>query len=156
MLMQAPLPVPLSLCLHPGYFKFKTMLEGTLECGKRKPGDLFTKRVSYHLQRPFAKVPLGDQSLLVGDVESTLGQCPNDGIVAQQGLGSVTLQDEAAGPAVEVCRQQEARHGRLQVLLLILVRVEGVLQICRDAVCMAEGRRRYSRFGSEVLRLQNI
>lgn len=85
------------------------------------------ENLSYHLQRPFSKVPLGDQSLLVGDVESTLSQCLNDSIVAQQGLGSVTLQDEAAGPAVEVCRQQEAGHRRLQVLLLILVCVEGVL-----------------------------
>lgn len=91
---------------------------------KKKKG---FENLSYHLQRPFSKVPLGDQSLLVGDVESTLSQCLNDSIVAQQGLGSVTLQDEAAGPAVEVCRQQEAGHRRLQVLLLILVCVEGVL-----------------------------
>ncbi len=85
------------------------------------------KNLSYHLQRPLSKVPLSDQSLLVGDVESALSQCLNDSIVAQQGLGSVALQDEAAGPAVEVCRQQEAGHGGLQVLLLILVCVEGVL-----------------------------
>lgn len=79
------------------------------------------------MQRPLSKVPLSDQSLLVGDVEPTLSQCMDDGIVAQQGLGSVALQDEAAGPAVEVCRQQEAGHRRLQVFLLILVCVEGVL-----------------------------
>lgn len=85
------------------------------------------KKVSYHLQRPLSKVPLSDQSLLVGDIESTLSQRLNDGVVAQQGLGIVPLQDEAASPAVEVCRQQEAGHGRLQVLLLILVCVEGVL-----------------------------
>lgn len=79
------------------------------------------------MQRPLSKVPLGDQSLLVGDVESTLSQRLNDSIVAQQGLSGVTLQDEAAGPAVKVCRQQEAGHRRLQVLLLILVCVEGLL-----------------------------
>lgn len=90
------------------------------------------------MQRPFSKVPLSDQPLLVGDVEPALSQSLDDGIVAQQGLGRVALQDEAAGPAVEVCRQQEAGHRRLQVLLLILVRVEGVLQVCRDAVCVTE------------------
>lgn len=79
------------------------------------------------MQRPLSKVPLSDQPLLVGDVESTLSQRLDDSIVAQQGLGSVALQDEAPGPAVEVCRQQEAGHRRLQVLLLILVCVEGVL-----------------------------
>lgn len=60
--------------------------------------------------------------------------------MAQQRLGSVALQDEAAGPAVEVGRQQEAGHGGLQVLLLILVCVEGVLQVCWDAVCVTDGR----------------
>ena len=96
--------------------------------------------VSYHLQRPLSKVPLSDQSLLVCDVESTLSQRLNDSVVAQQGFGSVALQNEAAGPAVEVCRQKEAGHRRLQVLLLILVCVEGVLQVCRDAVCMMDRR----------------
>lgn len=84
-------------------------------------------KLSYHLQRSLSKVPLSDQSLLVGNVESTLSQRLNDSIVTQQGFGSVALQDEAAGPAVEVCGQQQAGHRRLQVLLLILVCVEGVL-----------------------------
>lgn len=79
------------------------------------------------MQWPLSKVPLSDQSLLVCNVESTLSQRLNDSIVAQQGLGSITLQDEAAGPAVEVCRQQEASNRRLQVLLLILVCVERIL-----------------------------
>lgn len=100
------------------------------------------KHLSYHLQRPLPQVPLSDQPLLVGDVESALSQRLDDGVVAQQGFRSVALQDEAAGPAVQVCRQQEAGHGRLQVLLLILVCVEGVLQVCWDAVCMTEGRER--------------
>jgi len=56
-----------------------------------------------------------------------LSQRLNDSIVAQQGLWRLTLQDEAAHPAVEVRRQQKARKRRLQVLLLILVCVEGVL-----------------------------
>lgn len=89
--------------------------------------EIKNKNLSYHLQRPFSKVPLSDQSLLVRDVESALSQRLNDSVVAQKGLGSVTLQDEAAGPAVEVCRQQQARHRRLQMLLLILVCVEGIL-----------------------------
>lgn len=96
--------------------------------------------LSHHLQRPFPEVPLSHQPLLVGDVESALGQRLNDGIGAQQGLLSVALQDEAGGPAVEVGGQQQAGHGRLQVLLLILVRVEWLLQVRRDAVCMVEGR----------------
>lgn len=87
------------------------------------------------MQRPFSKVPLGDQPLLVGDVETALSQRLDDAVVAQQRLGRVALQDEAAGPAVQVCRQQETGHWRLQVLLLVLVRVEGVLQVCWDAVC---------------------
>lgn len=90
----------------------------------------------YHLQRPLSQVSLSDQSLLVGDVETTLSQRLDDSVVTQQRLGSVTLKDEAAGPAVEVCRQQEAGHRRLQMLLLILVCVEGVLQVCWDAVCI--------------------
>ena len=94
------------------------------------------------MQRPLSQVPLSDQSLLVSDVESSLGQRLDDGIVAQQGLCSITLKDEAAGPAVEVCRKQEAGHGRLQVLLLILVCVEGVFQVCWDAVCTNTGRKK--------------
>lgn len=47
--------------------------------------------------------------------------------MAQQGLGSIALQDEAAGPAVEVSREQEAHHRRLEVLLVILVCVEWLL-----------------------------
>lgn len=90
--------------------------------------------VAHHLQRPFSKVPLGDQPLLVGDVKAALSQRLDDGVMAQQRLGRVALQDEAAGPAVEVCGQQKARHRRLQVFLLVLVRVEGVLQVCWDAV----------------------
>lgn len=99
------------------------------------------KNPSYHLQRPLSKVPLSDQSLLVSDVESSLSQSLDDGIVAQRGLGGVALQDEVAGSAVEVCGEQEAGHGRLQVLLLILVCVERVLQVCWDAVCIMEGKK---------------
>lgn len=61
--------------------------------------------------------------------------------MTQQRLGSVAFQDEAAGPAVEVCRQQEASHRRLEVLLFILVCVERVLQVCWDAVCVIEGQK---------------
>lgn len=96
----------------------------------------------HHLQRPFPQVPLGDQPLLVGDVEASLGQRLDDGVVAQQGLGGVALQDEAAGPTVEVRGQQEARHRGLQVLLLVLVRVEGVLQVCWDTVLNDRGVRK--------------
>ena len=93
------------------------------------------------MQRPFLKVPLSDQPLLIGDVESTLSQRLNDRLVVQQGLGSIILQDEAAGPAVQICRQQEAGHGRLQMLLLILVCVEGVLQVPWDAFCKTDARK---------------
>lgn len=79
------------------------------------------------MQRPFSKVSLCNHSLLVSDVESALSQGLDDGVVAQQGLGSIPLQDEAAGPAVEVSREQEAGHGGLQVLLVILVCVEWLL-----------------------------
>lgn len=86
------------------------------------------------MQGPFSEVPLGNQPLLVGDVESALSQRLDDGVVAQQGLGGVAPQDEAAGPAVEVGGEQEAGQGRLQVLLVILVCVEWLLQVCWDAV----------------------
>lgn len=79
------------------------------------------------MQRSFSKVPLGNQSLLVSDVESTLSQRLNYSIVAQERLGCIALQDEAAGPAVEVCRLQEAGHRRLQMLLVVLVCVEWLL-----------------------------
>lgn len=70
-----------------------------LQCGVRKVN---LKTAAHHLQRSLPQVSLHDQSLLVGDVESTLSQSLDDGIVTQQRLGSIALQNEAAGPAVEV------------------------------------------------------
>lgn len=52
-----------------------------------------------------------------------------------QGSHLVALEDEAADAAVQLTGQQQPDHGRLDVLLLILVRVEGVAQVLRDVVC---------------------
>lgn len=67
----------------------------------------------YHLQRPFSQVPLSNQPFFVCDVEAALSQRLDDGVVAQQGLGCIALQDEAAGPAIQVSREEEAGHRRL-------------------------------------------
>lgn len=69
-----------------------------------------------------------------------MSQRLDDGIMTQQRLGGVALQDEAAGPAVEVSGQQETCHWRLQVFLLILICVEWLLQVCWDTVCVMERR----------------
>lgn len=90
---------------------------------------------AHHLDGPLPQVALGDQPLLVADVEALLGECADDGVVAQQWLGGVALQDEAPGPAVRLRRQQQAHHWRFDVLLLVLVPVEGLPQVGGDAVC---------------------
>lgn len=46
----------------------------------------------------------------------------------------LAVQDEAAHPAVELRGEQQANDGGLDVLLLILVSVEGIPQVCRDVI----------------------
>ena len=91
--------------------------------------------ISHHLYGGVAEIPLCDKFLLVGDVETSRGEGLDDGIVSQQRLGGVAAQDQAPGAAVELGRQQQGCHGGLQVLLVILVPVEGLLQVLGDAVC---------------------
>ena len=82
------------------------------------------------------KVSLCDEPLLVGDVEASLSQGLDYGVMPQEMPGGrVSLQHGAAGPAVEVSRQEEADYRGLQVLLVVLVRVEGLPQVCWDTIC---------------------
>lgn len=115
--------------------------------------------ISYHLQGPLAEVSLSNQPRLVCDVESLLGQGLDDSIVINQGLDdsmvtnqglgdsmmTSTRQDEAPGSAVELSRQQQADDCRLQMLLFILVCVEGLLQVGRDTVCLGGRGREVKR-----------
>ena len=81
------------------------------------------------------KVSLCDEPLLVGDVEASLSQGLDYGVMPQKRPdGRVTLQDVAAGPPVEVGGQEEADHGGLQVLLGVLVQVEGLGQLLRNRI----------------------
>lgn len=54
--------------------------------------------------------------------------------MALEGDGLLGVQDEPTHPAVELSRQQQTDDGGLDVLLLILVGVEGVPQVCRDVI----------------------
>lgn len=54
--------------------------------------------------------------------------------MALEGGGLLSVQDEPTHPAVELSRQQQTDDGGLDVLLLILVGVEGVPQVCRDVI----------------------
>lgn len=46
----------------------------------------------------------------------------------------LAVQDEAAHPAVELPGEQQADNGGLDVLLFILVSVEGIPRVCRDVI----------------------
>lgn len=49
--------------------------------------------------------------------------------MAQQGLRSIAPEDEAPGAAVQLGGEQQANHGWLDVLLVILVRVEWLSEL---------------------------
>lgn len=54
--------------------------------------------------------------------------------MALQSRHLIRLEDEAADAAVQLAGQQQLDHGRLDVLLLVLVDVERVLQLLGDVV----------------------
>lgn len=72
------------------------------------------------------QVSLGDQPILVGDIQAFLGQSLNHGVVSEQRFDSVAAEDQTPRPAVELGRLEQAGNRRLQVLLVILVPVERV------------------------------
>lgn len=84
---------------------------------------------THHLDGLLVQVSLCHQLLLVSDIEAFLSQGLDDGVMAQQGLRSVAPEDEAPGAAVQLGREQQADHGRLDVLLVILVRVERLSEL---------------------------
>lgn len=90
---------------------------------------------THHLDGLPLEVSLGHQPLLVGDVQAFLRQRLDHGVVAQERLGRVALEDEAPRPAVQLGRQQQVDHGGLDVLLVVLVRVEGLSQLLRHILC---------------------
>ena len=49
--------------------------------------------------------------------------------MAQQGLRSIAPEDEAPGAAIQLGGEQQADHGRLDVLLVILVCVEWLSEL---------------------------
>lgn len=55
--------------------------------------------------------------------------------MAVEGRCLLTVHDEAAHPAVELPGEQQADDEGLDVLPLILVSVEGILQVRRDVIC---------------------
>lgn len=90
---------------------------------------------AHHFNGHAAEVRLSDRRVVtLHHVDALARERLNDGQVRLQRSHLVTLEDEAADAAVEFTREQQADHRRLDVLLLVLVRVEGVPQVLWDVV----------------------
>lgn len=90
---------------------------------------------THHLDGSRAEVQVADGCVVhLQDIDGLSGQGLEDGLVAVEGRRLLAVQDEAAHPAVELPGEQQADDGGLDVLLLILVSVEGILQVCRDVI----------------------
>lgn len=90
---------------------------------------------THHLEGSRAEVQIGDGRVVcLQDVEAFPGQGLDDRLVALEGGGLLSVQDEPTHPAVELSRQQQADDGGLDVLLVVLVCVEGVVQVRGDVI----------------------
>lgn len=82
---------------------------------------------THHLDGSRAEIQVGDGRVVhLQDIDALPGQGLEDRLVAVEGRGLLGVQDEAAHPAVELPGEQQADNGGLDVLLVILVSVEGV------------------------------
>lgn len=92
-------------------------------------------RSTHHLDRSRAQVQVRDGRVVhLQDIDGLPGQRLEDRLVAVEGRGLLSVQDEPAHPAVELPGEQQADNGGLDVLLLILVSVEGVSEVSRDVI----------------------
>lgn len=90
---------------------------------------------THHLDGSRAEVQVGDGRVVhLHDVDGLPGQGLEDRLLAVQGGRLLAVQDEAAHPEVQLPGEQQADNGGLDVLLLILVSVEGIPQVCRDVI----------------------
>lgn len=91
----------------------------------------------YHFDGLVSEVGIGHRRALVFGLDAPLGQQLQQGAVVfgLRGLGLVAVQQQAVGAAVQLRGLQQAADGRLEVLLLILVAVEGVSQLGGDVLC---------------------
>lgn len=78
---------------------------------------------THHVYGRAGQISLRHQPVLVGHVQAFLSQSLDDGVVSQQRFDGIAAEDQASGPAVQLCRLEQAGHGRLQVLLVVLVPV---------------------------------
>lgn len=67
-------------------------------------------------------------------IDALPGQSLDDRLVSLQGGCLVPLQDKAADTAVQLTGQEQLDHRWLNVLLLVLVDVEGVSEVLGDVV----------------------
>lgn len=82
---------------------------------------------THHLDGSRAEIQVGDGRVVhLQDIDALPVQGLEDRLVAVEGRGLLGVQDESAHSAVELPGEQKADNGRLDVLLVILVSVEGV------------------------------
>lgn len=95
----------------------------------------------YHFDGLVSEVSVGHRPVLVFGDDASLGQQLQQGAVVfgLRRLGLVGAQQEVVGAAVELRGLQQAADGRFEVLLLILVTVEGLTQLSGDILCGTGG-----------------
>lgn len=82
---------------------------------------------THHLDGHRGQVSIGDRRVVaLHHVDALPGQRLDDRHVGLERGRLLRLEDEGADPAVELAGQQQADDGRLDVLLVVLVCVEGV------------------------------
>ena len=95
-----------------------------------------TAQATHHLDGRMAEVGLRHRGVVtLHHVNPFPGQSLDDGLVSLQGGHLVPFEDEAAHAAVQFAGQQELDDRRLDVLLLVLVDVEGVPEVLGDVIC---------------------
>ena len=95
-----------------------------------------TAQATHHLDGRVAEVGLRHRGVIaLHHVNPFPGQGLDDRLVSLQGGHLVPFEDEAAHAAVQLAGQQELDDRRLDVLLLVLVDVEGVPEVLGDVIC---------------------
>ena len=96
-------------------------------------------RATHHLYGCLAEVRVRHGGVIaLHHINPLPGQGLDDRLVSLQGSCLVPFQDEAADTAVQLAGQQELGDRRLDVLLLVLVDIEGVPEVLRDVICTKE------------------
>lgn len=82
---------------------------------------------SHHFDWLTREIPLGDRCVVsLHDVDSFARQSLNDWLVGLKGGRLVSFENESTHATIELRQQQQPDHRRLDVLLFILVSIEGV------------------------------